>query len=428
MSSKKIAVEIINIGDELLYGSIANTNAQWMSEYLTEAGFRVLRHMVIADEEATIVQAVRESFRRAQVVLMTGGLGPTKDDVTKQALCRLFNTELQLHPEALAHLKEMFTLRGRPLSALNEQQAALPVGAVYLQNDKGTAPGIWMSDAAGRVVVAMPGVPHEMKHLMQEKVVPRLLEAFDIEPLLHFHVKTVGIGESQLAEQIAAWEEALPAHIKLAYLPSFGQVKLRLTATGKEKTRLQKDIKEQVERLLPLIDKYVFGFEQETLEEVVAALLRKTGKTLAVAESCTGGYLAHCFTKIPGSSAYFQGGVVAYSNRAKIELLGVSPETLDTEGAVSEATVLQMATAVRERFHADIGLATSGIAGPGGATPTKPVGTIWVAYADAQGAKAALYRLGSDRLFNIKVTTALLLDWLRKKLGGRVSRFEDFFV
>jgi len=428
MSSQKIAVEIINIGDELLYGSIANTNAQWMSEYLTEAGFRVLRHMVIADEQEAIVQALQEAMQRAQVVLLTGGLGPTKDDVTKLALCRLFGTELRLYPEALAHLKEMFMLRGRSLSALNEQQAALPAGAIYLQNEKGTAPGIWMNDSAGRVVVAMPGVPHEMQHLMQEQVVPRLLKTFAVEPLLHFHVKTVGIGESQLAEQIATWEEALPAHIKLAYLPSFGQVKLRLTATGKDRTLLQEDIKEQLRRLLPLIDKYVFGFEQETLEEVVAALLRKSGKTIAVAESCTGGYLAHSFTKIPGSSAYFQGGVVTYSNRAKIDILGVLPSTLEKEGAVSEATVLQMATAVRARFRADIGLATSGIAGPGGATTTKPVGTIWVAYADAEGAKAALYRLGNDRLFNIKVTTALLLDWLRKKLGGRAHEFEDFFV
>lgn len=428
MSLNRVAVEIINIGDELLYGNIANTNAQWMSEYLTEAGFRVLRHTVIADEQAAIVQALQEALQRAQVVLMTGGLGPTKDDVTKLALCSYFNTGLQLHPEALAHLEEMFRLRGRSLSELNRQQAALPAGGLYLQNEKGTAPGIWMQDAAGRVVVAMPGVPHEMQHLMREKVLPRLLQTFSIEPLLHFHVKTVGIGESQLAEQIAAWEEALPSHIKLAYLPSFGQVKLRLTAKGKAPSQLRQDIKEQLARLLPLIDKYVFGFEQETLEEVVAALLRKSGKTIAVAESCTGGYLAHSFTKIPGSSAYFQGGVVAYSNRAKIELLGVSPQTLETEGAVSEATVLQMANAVRRRFHADIGLATSGIAGPGGATPAKPVGTIWVAYADAEGAKAALYRLGNDRLFNIKVTTALLLDWLRKKLGGRASRFEDFFV
>jgi nicotinamide-nucleotide amidase len=285
-----------------------------------------------------------------------------------------------------------------------------------------------MNDSAGRVVVAMPGVPHEMQHLMQEQVVPRLLKTFAVEPLLHFHVKTVGIGESQLVEQIATWEEALPAHIKLAYLPSFGQVKLRLTATGKDRTLLQEDIKEQLRRLLPLIDKYVFGFEQETLEGVVAALLRKSGKTIAVAESCTGGYLAHSFTKIPGSSAYFQGGVVTYSNRAKIDILGVLPSTLEKEGAVSEATVLQMATAVRARFRADIGLATSGIAGPRGATTTKPVGTIWVAYADTEGAKAALYRLGNDRLFNIKVTTALLLDWLRKKLGGRAHEFEDFFV
>lgn len=420
-------VEIINVGDELLYGQTANTNASWMSERLTEAGFRVVRHTVVPDDRTLICQAIAEALVRSDVVLMTGGLGPTKDDVTKLALCDYFTTSLVVHPEALLALENMFRQRGRMLNELNRQQATLPQGAIYLPNEKGTAAGIWM-EQADKVVVAMPGVPHEMEHLMQTQVLPRLQQKYDMEALVHFHVCTVGIGESQLAECIATWEENLPAHIRLAYLPAFGQVRLRLTAVGQQKQQLRQDIAHQLASLMPLIDKYVYGFEQQTLEAVVAALLKQNNKTIAVAESCTGGYLAHSLTRQPGSSAYFLGGIIAYSNPSKINLLGVSAHTLASEGAVSEATVRQMAEGVRQRFGADIGLATSGIAGPAGATPEKPVGTIWVAYADKHQTQAALYRLGNDRLFNIRTTTGLLLDWLRKKLGGRISQFQDFFV
>ncbi len=413
-------VEILNIGDEILYGQITNTNAQWMSAELDKIGMRVVRHSVISDQHEDILTGLREAADRAEVVLITGGLGPTKDDVTKKALCEYFDTPLVIQEEALAQITEFFQKRGREMLEVNKQQAAIPQKATYLPNQKGTAPGMWL-EQEGKIYVSMPGVPHEMEHLMQTAVLPKLQAHFQTPFLVHRMVKTVGIGESFLAKEIEAWEDQLPPHIRLAYLPSFGMVRLRLTGEGDDRKTLQEEIAAQEKALLPLINKYVYGFDNEDLADNVGKLLVAQNKTLAIAESCTGGYLAHCFTKHAGSSAYLKGGIVAYSNEIKQTLLGVPAEILESHGAVSEETVLLMAENVRKLLGADIGIATSGIAGPGGATPTKPVGTIWVAYADATECKAKLYQLGNDRSVNIQITSNLLIDWVRRKNGYRLD-------
>jgi len=415
-----IKAEILNIGDELLYGQVTNTNAQWLSTELDKIGIRVIRHTVVPDAEEAILEALQEAQNRADAILITGGLGPTKDDITKKTLCKFFNTQLVRHLEALRVVTEFFESRGREMLEINRQQADLPENATYIPNLKGTAPGMWF-EKNGKVFVSMPGVPHEMQFLMQSYVLEHLQQFFKTPFIAHKMIKTVGIGESYLAKEIEEWENNLPSHIKLAYLPSFGMVRLRLTGSGTDKEQILKDIEAETQKLLPLIDKYVYGFDDDDLAIAVGKLLKSKNKTIALAESCTGGFLAHSFTQHAGSSEYLKGSLVAYSNDIKINILGVKAETIEKYGAVSEQTVLEMAYNIRKMFGADIGVATSGIAGPGGATPNKPVGTIWVAYSDENETKAKLYQLGNDRMVNIQVTTNLLLDWIRRKQGGRAK-------
>lgn len=415
-----IKAEILNIGDELLYGQVTNTNAQWMSTELDKIGIRVIRHSVVSDTEEAILEGLHEARNRADVVLITGGLGPTKDDITKKTLCKFFDTKLLRHPEALRVVTEFFESRGREMLEINKQQADLPENAIYIPNLKGTAPGMWF-EQNGKIFVSMPGVPHEMQFLMQSYVLENLQKFFKTPFIAHKMIRTVGIGESYLAKEIEEWENSLPPHIKLAYLPSFGMVRLRLTGSGTDKEQILKDIQTETQKLLPLIDKYVYGFDSDDLAIAVGKLLVSKGKTIALAESCTGGFLAHSFTQHAGSSEYLKGSLVAYSNDIKTNILGVKAETIEKFGAVSEQTVLEMAHNIRTMFGADIGVATSGIAGPGGATANKPVGTIWVAYSDEKETKAKLYQLGNDRMVNIQVTTNLLLDWIRRKQGGRAK-------
>jgi len=415
-----IKAEILNIGDEILYGQITNTNAQWMSNELDKIGIRVVRHSVVSDLEQDILLGLQEAQQRADVILITGGLGPTKDDITKKTLCKFFETELVRHPDALKTVTEFFESRGREMLEVNRQQADLPSNATYIPNLKGTAPGMWF-EKSGKIFVSMPGVPHEMQFLMESYVLENLQSFFKTPYIFHKMIKTVGIGESYLAKEIENWEDNLPEHIRLAYLPSFGMVRLRLTGFGNDKEVIQKEVEEQKNQVLPLIDKYVYGFDDEDLAQAVGKLLVSQKKTIALAESCTGGFLAHCFTQHSGSSEYLKGSLVAYSNDIKINVLGVKPETVEEHGAVSEQTVLQMAENVRKLFKTDIGIATSGIAGPLGATKDKPVGTIWVAYSDENETVAKLYQLGNDRMVNIQVTSNLLIDWVRRKQGGRAK-------
>ncbi len=415
-----IRAEVITIGDEILFGQITDTNTQWISTELTNIGIRTVRKSSVGDQADAILQVLHEAHQRADVIILTGGLGPTKDDITKKTLCTYFGVELVRNADALALVTSFFEKRGREMTDLNRGQADLPANAVYIQNDWGTAPGMWFEHEQ-RVYVSLPGVPFEMKQLMTNRILPRLREHFQTPVIKHKMIRTVGIGESFLAERIEAWEDALPSHIKLAYLPHFGQVRLRLTATGNDEATLDRELSQQVEKVMPLIEKHVFGFDTDELETVVGQFLKAKNLTLGIAESCTGGYVSSRITSVPGSSAYFQGSVVSYANDVKIKQLGVSPDTLARHGAVSEETIRQMAEGVRRVLGTDVGIATSGIAGPDGGTPDKPVGTIWIAVATAERTTTRLLKLGQYRDQNIQITTTYLLNLLREVLKGNTD-------
>lgn len=410
-----IRAEVVTIGDEILFGQITDTNTQWIGTELTNIGIRTVRKSSVGDQAGAILQVLREAHERAEVIILTGGLGPTKDDITKKTLCEYFAVGMVRNPEALALVTSFFEKRGREMTDINRTQADLPANAVYIQNDWGTAPGMWF-EHEGRVYVSLPGVPFEMKNLMTHRMLPRLREHFQTPVIKHRIIRTVGIGESFLAERIEAWEDALPPHIRLAYLPHFGQVKLRLTATGTDDATLDRELAEQVEKVMPLIEKHVFGFDDDELEAVVGRLLTNKKLTLSTAESCTGGYVASRITSVPGSSAYFWGSIVSYSNQVKVSQLGVQPETLQQFGAVSEETIRQMAEGVRQTLGTNIGIATSGIAGPDGGTPDKPVGTVWIAAATDQRTLTRLLKLGQYRDQNIQLTTTYLLNLLREEI------------
>lgn len=410
-----IRAEVITIGDEILFGQITDTNTQWIGTELTNIGIRVTRKSSVGDQADAILQILHEAHQRADVIIITGGLGPTKDDITKKTLCTYFDVGMIRNAEALALVTSFFEKRGRAMTDLNRAQADLPANALYIQNDWGTAPGMWF-EYDKRIYVSLPGVPFEMKHLMSNRILPKLHEHFKTPVIKHKMIRTVGIGESFLAERIEAWEDALPEPIKLAYLPSFGGVKLRLTTTGNDEATLDQQLADQVEKVLPLIEKNVFGFDDDELEVVVGRLLQERNLTLGIAESCTGGFVSSQITKIPGSSAYFWGSVVSYSNVVKVNQLGVDPSTLDQFGAVSEETVRQMAEGVRKALGTNVGIATSGIAGPDGGTPEKPVGTIWIACSTEQRTVARLLRLGQYRDQNIQLTSTYVLNMLREEL------------
>ncbi|MGA0558665.1 competence/damage-inducible protein A [Larkinella sp. VNQ87] len=412
---KPILAEIITIGDEILFGQITDTNTQWIGAELTKIGIRTVRKSSVGDQREAILTILQEATQRADLVILTGGLGPTKDDITKVTLCEFFNTSLRRNPDALAFVTGFFERRGRPITEINARQADLPLNATYVPNDWGTAPGMWFYEN-DTVYVSLPGVPFEMKNLMQYRIIPMVQKHFETPVIVHKMIKTVGIGESFLAETIADWENSLPNHIKLAYLPNFGQVRLRLTGTGTDSVRLRQEIEEQVDAVMPLIQPYVFGYDDDELETVVAKLLSGKSWMLATAESCTGGFVASQLTKYAGSSKYYVGGVVSYSNTVKVSQLGVRPETLAQFGAVSEQTVREMAEGVRKALGAHVGISTSGIAGPDGGTPEKPVGTIWIACSTEKQTVARLLKLGPYREQNIQQTSVYVLNLLRQTL------------
>lgn len=407
-----VNAEIIAIGDELLYGQIMDTNSHWISQELDAVGVRVVRKTTVGDNRNDILTAFAEASMRADLVLVTGGLGPTQDDLTKPLLAEFFGCEIVEVPEAVAAVSSYFLRRGREMTPLNILQGHLPSCCTYVPNEVGTAPGMWF-EQKGTYWMSMPGVPHEMKKLVKDFVLPRLSQVFDLPVIYHKLIKTAGIGESWLADLIKDWENALPPHIRLAYLPSLGHVKLRLTAFGTNKEQLQQEVAAQIQVVLPQIEKYVYGYDEETLETAIGKLLKNAGKTLALAESCSGGYVSHLITTVPGSSTYFQGAVVPYHNDFKERILGVKSETLNSHGAVSEATVAEMAEGVRTLFNADYGLASSGIAGPDGGTPDKPVGTVWIACAGPEGVETRKLQLTQDRMLNIQLTGVAVLNLFR---------------
>lgn len=412
---KQITAEILTIGDEILYGQITDTNSQWISSELDQLGIKVVRKTTVGDQEHDMLNAFAEAEERADITLITGGLGPTNDDLTMPMLAKYFDVDIVMNESVLAHVKAFFESRGRTFTELNRRQALVPSNAIVLHNELGTAPGTWY-ERNGRVFVSMPGVPHEMKHLMKVHVLPKLQQFFQTPVIYHKVIKTVGIGESFLAAKIEEWENNLPNHISLAYLPSVGHVKLRLTAVGEDREALKEDVQRCIDAFMPLGGNYVYGFDQTTLEEAIGQLLKEKNKSIALAESCSGGYVQHQITTIPGSSEYFQGGVVPYHNDHKINVLGVKEETLVAHGAVSEATVREMAENVRKLFKADIGAASSGIAGPGGGTEEKPVGTVWIAFADGDKTITKKLHLTKNRKLNIELASISLLNFVRKSL------------
>lgn len=411
-----IKAEVITIGDEILYGQITDTNTQWISAELDKIGINTVRKSSVGDTEEAILQIFSEAKQRADLIIVTGGLGPTKDDITKKTFCKFFNTSLAVHKEALEELTAFFRKRGREVTGLNLGQAELPLNSTFISNRLGTAPGMWFEDE-GKIFISMPGVPFEMKGMMSDLLLPKIQEHFKTPVIFHKVVRTVGIGESLLAEMISDWEDNLPENLKLAYLPAMGDVKLRLTGFVNDLESLEKQVEDAFEEVMPIIHSYVFGYGNIELGEAVGLLLKEKNQTVSTAESCTGGYLAHLFTKVPGSSAYFWGGIVSYDNSVKMNQLGVKAETLEQFGAVSEETIKEMAEGVRKRLGTTYGLATSGIAGPDGGTPEKPVGTIWIALSSEEGTITRKLTLGGFREQNIHLTSIQILNLLRQNLS-----------
>jgi nicotinamide-nucleotide amidase len=406
--------ELISIGDELLIGQTINTNASWLGQELSMRGIKVENGVVISDDKTAIENAVDIAIKRADVVIITGGLGPTKDDITKHTLCAYFDTELEINPEVLARVEKFFKDRGRPMLDVNIQQAALPKKAKVLHNYHGTASGMWF-EKDGSVVISLPGVPYEMKGIMNDEVFPKLKEKFGVSSVFHKTILFQGIGESFLADQIQEWENKVREEgLSLAYLPSPGIVKLRLTSfKGVED---ESKIDEYFQVLKTQFPTHYFGDGQVTLSEVVGDLLRDKKKTVGTVESCTGGSLAASFVSIPGSSDYFQGSFLTYSNELKMKLVNVSSEDLERVGAVSEEVAKQMAENGRKALGVDYCLATTGIAGPDGGTEEKPVGTVWIAVASENGVKAKKFLFGNHRQRNIDMTVLTALNMLRLEL------------
>ena len=415
-----IFAEIITIGDEILIGQIIDTNSAWMAVELNKVGIQVKQITSVSDQSAHIVEALDLARTRADLILITGGLGPTKDDVTKTTLASYFNMPLRQDAATLAHITSIFDRLNRPMIEANIRQADVPDGCVVITNRDGTAPCMWF-EFEGKVIVSMPGVPFEMMYLMEEEIIPRLKETFHLPAILHRTLLTSGIGESFLAAEIADIEDDFPPHIRLAYLPRPGQVRLRLSGTGTDDDELSAEIDHLAARLQTRISRYVVATEDLALEKVVLEKMKVQELTLSTAESCTGGYIAHLLTQHAGSSAVFAGGAVTYSCDLKESVLGVKHETLLSHGAVSEETVTEMARGAITQFKTDYAIAVSGIAGPDGAVPGKPVGTVWIAVANKQHVKTRLFSFGSRRLQNIErsatAALTLLLNLLKQDTG-----------
>ena len=415
--------EIISIGDELLIGQTINSNAAWMGQELNKIGIDVYQVSTISDDKNHIVNALNDALNRTKLVLITGGLGPTRDDITKYTLTEYFNSSLVRNEKVYNQVEKMLKKRSIQMNDLNRKQADVPENARIFINYAGTAPAMWF-ELNKKVVISMPGVPYEMKELMTKQILPSISRYFKTPVIIHRNILTYGTFEAKLAEMLSGFEDQLPPEIKLAYLPAEGVIKLRLTGRGDREERIKKIIDREIEKLYKIIPKYIFGEQNDSLEKTIGVLLKEKGETLCTAESCTGGMIAHQITTIPGSSDYFIGSVVAYSNRIKEKELGVNSTTLEKEGAVSRQVVEQMAQGVRERFGAGYSIATSGIAGPAGGTPEKPVGTIWIAVAGKNGTYSRKFIFGNDRLRNIKRSTLTALNLLRQYITGELKHLK----
>lgn len=410
-----VAAVILTIGDELLIGQTIDTNSAWMATVLNQAGVTVKRRVAVGDDWKEIWDALTAEGKAADIVLITGGLGPTSDDITKPLLCDFFGGKMIKDKAALDNVIEIFSKKlNRPLLERNLKQAEVPDNCRVIQNKRGTAPGMWF-EKEETIFVSMPGVPHEMKGMMAEDVIPALVNRFKLSPVQHRTLLTAGIGESFLAELLLEFEAALPNDYKLAYLPNYGMVRLRLT--GLDGTKDTEEIETLFEQLKALVKDHLVVDQDLTLQETIAKVLLEKKKTLAIAESCTGGYISHLITMLPGSSAYYLGGVVSYSNEMKIDVLGVQPDTISQFGSVSVETATQMAQGIRKQTGADFSLATSGIMGPTGGTPEKHVGFVCVAFCSSERTSTTTFQFRFDRKRNIELTAAHALDFLRKNMG-----------
>jgi nicotinamide-nucleotide amidase len=408
-------IEIITIGDEILIGQIVDTNSAWMAQKLNEEGIHVRQINSISDDPEHIEETLRETGKRVPLVLITGGLGPTKDDRTKIAICKFFDTKLVESAEVLQHILDLWGPRGITINTLNRAQALVPESATILRNKMGTAPGILLKKLECTYIF-MPGVPFEMKYLMEYEVFPWIRKEFHTSPILHKTVQTFGIAESMLAEKISEWESSLPEFIKLAYLPNPESNRLRLSARGENREKLEYILESKIKELYEIIPQYIFGQEDDTLAGNIGKILKDKGLTVSTAESCTGGFIAHSFTSISGSSDYFKGSVVAYSNDVKIRILGVDRHKIEEKGAVSKEVVEEMALKTRELIGTDYAIATSGIAGPTGGTLEKPVGMVWIAVAGPDSVISKVYNFGNDRGRTIIRSSQTGLNMLRLTL------------
>jgi len=411
-----VNASIITIGDELLIGQTIDTNSPWMAEELNKIGVWVKRRVAVGDVRDDIWKALNEEGEASDIILVTGGLGPTADDITKPLLCEYFGGKLVVDEGVLAHVKYLFEKvfrRPGPMLESNLKQAEVPDVCTVLMNQRGTAPGMWF-EKNKKIFVSLPGVPHEMKGLMRNQVLPRLQQQFMMPFIVHKTFLTYGIGESFLAEKIKEWEQQLPKNIKLAYLPHYGNVRLRMTAISDHKDKLQQELEEQAKSVRPLISEWLVVEDDTTIQQFVAKTLKERKQTLGTAESCTGGYIAHLLTQNAGASLFFKGTIVAYDNEIKKNILNVSERILQVEGAVSEATAKEMAKGVLEKMNADYALATTGIMGPDGGTEEKPVGTVWIAVGNAHNMETQKFNFRFDRVRNIEQTAHTALNMLRR--------------
>jgi nicotinamide-nucleotide amidase len=411
--------EIITIGDEILIGQIVDTNSAWMAKQLNLIGVSVKQITSVSDEEQHILEALAQAEKRADIILITGGLGPTKDDITKKTLAKYFNMGFRNDDGALEMVRQIFEKYKRPLLDVNIQQADVPDGCEVIVNRNGTAPCMWF-EQNDRIFVSMPGVPYEMMYLMDDEILPRITSRFKLPSIVHKTILTANIGESFLAKEIEEIEDSLPPHIKLAYLPKLGQVRLRLSAKGDHEADLKAEVEIYAKQIIAKVNKFVVIDEDIALEKAILNIMKEKGLTLSTAESCTGGYIAHLITQHPGCSSVYWGGAVAYAYELKESILGVKAHTLSTFGAVSEQTVTEMAEGAVKHFKTDYAIAVSGIAGPDGGTEDKPVGTVWIAISSKHKTVAKVFNFSNKRIQNIERSAASALTMLLNLLKEAV--------
>jgi len=416
-----VSAIVITIGDEILIGQTLDTNTGWISQELNKIGVWVKKRIAVGDIWDDIWKVLDDASQEADIIIMTGGLGPTADDITKPLLCKYFDSGWKTDKQTLTHIHFLFKhVFNKEATERNLKQAEVPEVCEVLFNEKGTAPGMWF-DKNGKSFVSLPGVPHEMKHMVSKIMLPKIQSAFRMSVIIHQTLVTYGIGESYLADHIQQWEENLPEHIKIAYLPNYGMVRLRLSTKGDDKNKLEVEIEKKFAELKELVKEWLVIDEDMTIQETVGKLLKERKQTVGTAESCTGGFIAHLLTMNAGASSNFKGTVVSYDNQVKTDLLGVEKTLIDSLGAVSEDVVIQMIQGALKELKTDYAIATSGIMGPDGGSENKPVGTVWIAVGNKDHIVTKEFHFRFDRMRNIQQTSYTALNMLRKFINNYVE-------